>query len=158
MKKFVTDEYRVAFAEWINEVAEWDWWFTGTFRYECALEPAKRAFKRFMKRELGRGVDYVYVCESNHGRGGYHVHALFANCEGIRRKRIWKKWFDRYGRARILPVDPKKGLSAQFYLSKYLSKDFSDTGPKLEFGQHLPQPSDWGFYFKEDQEWLNYQK
>ena len=55
MKKFVTDEYRVAFAEWINEVAEWDWWFTGTFRYECALEPAKRAFKKFMKRELGRG-------------------------------------------------------------------------------------------------------
>ena len=47
MKKFVTNEYRVAFAEWINEVAEWDWWFTGTFRYECALEPAKRAFKRF---------------------------------------------------------------------------------------------------------------
>ena len=158
MKNLVTDEYRTIFVKWICSLKEWEWWFTGTFRYECALEPAKRAFRRFVKREMGKGVSYIYVCESNCGRSGYHIHALFADCEGIRRKRIWKKWFDRYGRARILPVDPAKGLGTQYYLSKYLSKDFSDTGPNPEFGKKLPQPTDWNIHLKEDQEWLNYQK
>ena len=44
--------------------------------------------------------------------------------------------FDRYGRARIQPVDPAKGLGTQYYLSKYLSRT-PDTGPKPEFGKKL---------------------
>ena len=111
-KRFVTDTYRVEFANWVDSLKEWEWYFTGTFRYECNLEPAERAFKRFVRREMN-GASYVYVCESNSGRGGYHLHALFADCEWMSRKVIWKAWFKRYGRNRIEPIDRGRGLGVE---------------------------------------------
>ena len=54
---------------------------------------------------------------------------LFANCEGLGVNELEETGLIDWS-CQNFPVDPKKGLSAQFYLSKYLSKDFSDTGPK----------------------------
>ena len=50
-KRIVTDPFRVEFVNWVDSLKEWEWYFTGTFKYECGMEPAKRAFKRFVRYE-----------------------------------------------------------------------------------------------------------
>ena len=141
-KRIVTDPFRVEFVNWVDSLKEWEWYFTGTFKYECGMEPAKRAFKRFVRYEMNDGVSYLYVCESNRGRGGYHLHALFADCQWMRRKIIWKAWFKRYGRNQILPVDRSRGFGVEFYLSKYLTKELAD----------------WDIHIEGDKEWLPFKK
>jgi hypothetical protein len=68
-----------------------------------------------------RGVSYFYALEQNPGRDGYHAHALWCDCKHMRRTEIWDKWFHRYGRARIEPVNKRDDVSD--YCAKYVCKE-----------------------------------
>ena len=91
-----------------------------TFVWEASLWSARRSFERFMSRDC-REVSYFYALEQNPGRPGFHVHALWADCEAVQRRRVWEKWFVSYGRNRIEPV---RGIGdVARYCSKYVCKE-----------------------------------
>lgn len=109
-----------AMATWVHQLAPWEVIGHFTFVWESSLTAAQRAFEKFMARNL-RDVSYFYAVEQNPNRGGHHVHALWADCVGVRRKEMWKRWFDRYGRARIEPINSR--FDVVNYCSKYVSKE-----------------------------------
>jgi hypothetical protein len=57
------------------------------------------------------GVSNFYALEENPGRDGFHVHALWCDCFNKSRRDLWQKWFDRYGRNRIEPVNNRDDVS-----------------------------------------------
>ena len=72
-----------------------------------------------MRQEM-RGVSFFYVVEHDPDGEGYHVHALWCDC-GARRSEIWKKWYDRYGINRIVPIESQ--LNVADYCTKYVTPD-----------------------------------
>ena len=86
-----------------------------------------------MKREM-RGVSYFYALEENPGRDGYHVHALWCDCKNKSRRDIWRKWFDRYGRNRIEPVNSRDDVAD--YCAKYVTKEGAWWNVKLIGHRH----------------------
>jgi hypothetical protein len=87
-----------------------------------------------MKREMW-GVSFFYALEQNPGRDGFHVHALWCDCLNKSRLDIWQKWFNRYGRARIAPVNSRDDVAD--YCAKYVTKQNSWWNVKL-LGQRDP--------------------
>jgi hypothetical protein len=67
------------------------------------------------------GVSYFYALEQNPGRDGFHVHALWCDCKSKSRRAIWQTWFNRYGRARIEPVNNRDDVAD--YCAKYVTKE-----------------------------------
>lgn len=65
-------------------------------------------------------MSYFYALEPNPGRDGYHVHALWCDCENKSRRVIWQTWFGRYGRVRIEPIRSRDDVSD--YCAKYVTK------------------------------------
>jgi hypothetical protein len=118
----------MVYAGWVQELAPWTTFFTGTFRnvevqrggftYDVGFsEPsASRAFRRFMLRHVP-GVRGFYGIERNPSREGHHVHGLMAVAANVRRKTLWKEWWERYGTNRIVPIENIGGCSA--YCAKY---------------------------------------
>jgi len=74
---------------------------------------------KFMRTEM-RGVSYFYALEQNPSRDGCHAHALWCDCKNMQRTGIWRKWFHRYGRARIEPVNNRDDVAD--YCAKYVAK------------------------------------
>ena len=111
-------------SQWVYFLAPWSVYFTGTFRGEYSEQSTQRAFERFMRKGYS-SLSYFYSIESNPSREGHHVHALFADCEGLYRRDMWSKWFKRFGRVEIEPVRSQADVAA--YCSKhlvgYLTKD-----------------------------------
>lgn len=105
--------------QWIQGMGPWDVMMTGTFRWSASMDSAKRCFRRWISRKLGR-VSFYYAIERNPSRSGYHVHSLWAGARTVFRKEMWADWFGRYGRCRIEPVRSVKDSSD--YCSKYLCK------------------------------------
>lgn len=105
---------------WVHALASWRVITHNTFVWEASLTSAQRAYERFMRRVLPE-VSYFYAIERNPGRDGYHIHALWADCEGVFRKKIWEAWFTRYGRNRVEPVLSKADVAD--YCSKYVTKE-----------------------------------
>ena len=87
-----------------------------------------------MKREMW-GVSHFYALEQNPGRDGFHVHALWCDCLNKSRRDLWQKWFERYGRNRIEPVNSRDDVSD--YCAKYVTKEGAWWGVKL-VGQRHP--------------------
>ena len=90
-----------------------------TFRWKASPQSAARCFERFMRQEM-RGVSFFYVIEHDPDGEGYHVHALWCDC-GARRSEIWKKWYDRYGINRIVPIESQ--LNVTDYCAKHVTKE-----------------------------------
>jgi len=80
-------------------------------------------------------VSYFYALEQNPGRDGCHAHALWCDCKNRRRTEIWEKWFHRYGRARIEPVNNRDDVAD--YCAKYVTKENAWWNVNL-FGQRHP--------------------
>jgi hypothetical protein len=99
-----------------------------TFAWEASIWSAQRCYEKFMKRELW-GVDYFYALGQNSSRDGYHVHALWCDCQNKSRPEIWREWFHRYGRARIEPVNSRDDVAD--YCAKYVTKEDSWWDVKL---------------------------
>ncbi len=104
---------------WVNALANWQVIAHHTFSWEASIWSAQKSFEKFMAREV-RDVSYFYAVEENPSRDGHHVHALWAECEGVHRSRIWERWKERFGRNRIEPVNSINDVSA--YCAKYVTK------------------------------------
>lgn len=113
---------------WVSDLAPWEVIAHLTFRWEAGLMSAAKAFERFMGRDLD-DVSYFYAVEQNPSRDGHHVHALWAHAVGVQRSRAWRKWFDRFGRARIEPVRSHEDVSN--YCAKYVAKECAWWNVKL---------------------------
>lgn len=107
-------------ADWLDSLARWEVFATLTFRWEASSWSAQRAYEKFMARHCP-DVSYFYALEENPSRDGHHVHAIWHGTLGLHRKKAWKSWFTRYGRARIEPVRGKE--SVQSYCAKYVCKE-----------------------------------
>jgi len=103
-------------AEWVQGLASWDIFFTGTFRWTCSEASAQRIFERWVGK-VQPGVPTLYGLDPNpSGDGGHHVHGLLASSDAYR-KALWEDWFNRYGRARLEPIANIGGVSG--YVAKY---------------------------------------
>lgn len=90
-------------ALWVGRLARWSVRADLTFKNPRGAESALKAFELFM-RQVIPAVSYFVAVEPNPGRPGYHLHALWADCEDVQRKKVWKRWFSEHGRALIEPV------------------------------------------------------
>lgn len=107
-------------SRWVHDLAPWAVIAHHTFVWEASVWSAQKSYERFMSKSA-RDLSYFYALEQNPGRPGFHVHALWADCEAVQRRRIWALWKETYGRNRIEPV---RGLSdVARYCSKYVTKE-----------------------------------
>ncbi len=114
--------------DWVHGLAPWEVISHLTFSWEAGLDSTRRCFEKFM-RQRTPDVSYFYAIEENPSRDGHHVHALWADCAGVLRKGIWRQWFERYGRARIEPVNSREDVAG--YCAKYVTKERSWWNVKL---------------------------
>lgn len=103
---------------WLDSLAPWETFFTGTTRYAASCRSLKNSYERFMKNNY-RSLSYVYSLEP-HGHGGFHVHSMFDKQTHVNWKQFWEKWYKRYGRARTEPIRHQANVGS--YVTKYIMK------------------------------------
>lgn len=118
---------------WVASLADWQVISHLTFSWEASIWSAQRAYEKFMRLEMW-GVSYFYALEQNPCRDGFHVHALWCDCKNKKRSIIWQKWFERYGRNRIEPVNSQTDVTD--YVSKYVTKEGAWWNVKLLDQRH----------------------
>lgn len=113
------------FTNWLHNLAPWQWFFTGTFKYEASNAAAQRAWTRFMEKYMS-DVSWFYVTEKNPSRSGYHIHALIHGVDGYSSNRIWGKWFKRFGINRLEPVRSRHKVEKYTtkHCANYLTKGY----------------------------------
>lgn len=126
-------QLNVEMGDWVHALAPWQVIAHLTFSWEASLDSARRCYEKFMRQEMW-GVSYFYALEQNPGRDGHHVHALWCDCLSKRRRDIWRRWFDRYGRARIEPVNNRNDVAD--YCAKYVTKEGAWWNLKLVGHRH----------------------
>ncbi len=105
---------------------EWDAFATLTFdeRFGPGGPSGARALhlgRNWLETLPHRPGWYLAVETGRFGRT--HLHALIApGSPRVPRKALWRSWFKRFGRARLQPVDPARGLNAAYYVAKYVTK------------------------------------
>lgn len=108
-------------ATWVLGLARWKAIGHFTFAWEASMNSAIRCFEKFMRKTLP-GVQYFYTAENNPNRPGYHLHALLGQMS-VKRKQVWRQWFDQYGRCRLEPI--RGEWNAAVYCAKYVSKELA---------------------------------
>ena len=112
---------RQQLVEWLEDVAPWTTKLDMTFTWNCDEFRARRLFQGFMSKILP-GSTYIFSVERdpmqekvpNTGSGinqACHVHAISDTRWDIQKEKknltrndVWKIWFSKYGRNRIVPV------------------------------------------------------
>ena len=126
-----------AFGNWLDGMADWDWYATLTFRdphdprfpgwSQIGWKSAQTALNRFNNALVGelRYINPAWVaCMELQRRGVPHWH-LLVGLVGDQRRMSWVDWwYEHYGIARILPYQEE--LGARYYLGKYLTKEVAD--------------------------------
>jgi hypothetical protein len=109
--------YEMEHAAWVQSLAPWDIYITGTYRWPASEDSVRRTSERWFHRQQP-GVPVFYGIDPNpSGDGGHHMHGLAATSGGMYRKDAWADWYSRYGVGRIVPVTAIGGVSG--YLAKY---------------------------------------
>lgn len=125
-----------ALGRWL-ETFTWEHWGTFTFGEAFgvdgpSLERAEHHFRGWLASHDHRpGAFYAVERGSRSGRA--HVHALLGpGTRGLgravepTRTELWRSWFDRFGRAEVLPYGKDRSgrpvSGAEWYLTKYLTK------------------------------------
>jgi hypothetical protein len=126
-------QLNVEMGDWVHSLAPWQVISHLTFAWEASFDSGRRCYEKFMRTEM-RGVSYFYALEQNPGRDGCHAHALWCDCKNMRRTEIWDKWFHRYGRARIEPVNSRDDVAD--YCAKYVAKENAWWNVKLLNQRH----------------------
>jgi hypothetical protein len=108
-----------ATAEWVNGLCGWNWIGHFTFRFEASIWSTQKRFPEFISA-VAPDLSCFYAVEQNPSRDGHHVHALIGNTRELRRKAIWRAWFERYGRNRIEPIRSADDVAG--YCAKYVCK------------------------------------
>jgi hypothetical protein len=127
-------QLKVEMGDWVHSLAPWQVISHMTFAWEASIWSGMRCYEKFMRQEMW-GVSYFYALEQNPCRDGFHVHALWCDCMNKSRREIWRRWFERYGRARIEPVNSRDDVAD--YCAKYVTKEGSWWNVKL-VGQRHP--------------------
>ncbi len=117
-----TEKEQEALVVWLDSLADWDVFFTGTTRYRASCRSLKKSFERFMSNNYS-DISYVYSLEP-HGHGGFHVHSMFDSPYVIRWRDFWQKWYARYGRAKTEPMRHK--ADCELYVAKYVIKQWGN--------------------------------
>ena len=112
---------RQQLVEWLEDIAPWSTKLDMTFTWNCDEFRARRLFQGFMSKILP-GSTYIFSVERdpmqekvpNTGSGinqACHVHAISDTRWDIQKEKknltrndVWKIWFSKYGRNRIVPV------------------------------------------------------
>lgn len=103
---------------WIDGLAPWETFFTGTTRYCASNRSLQKTYERFMKNNYPQ-ISYVYTLEP-HSVAGFHVHAMFDEGHDVKWRDFWALWFERYGRAKTEPMNHKADVAS--YVTKYICK------------------------------------
>lgn len=109
-----------------------DYFCTFTTPYKLSLNSGRRAAEKICQFvNAGRDASVFWCAEKfklteGAGSNRYHLHALMKT--EMDRFQILDWYRRRYsnGIAELRPVDEKRGLSASFYVSKYITKELSD--------------------------------
>ncbi|SRR6266404_5552349 len=101
-------------------MAPWEVFATHTFSRPRGLFEAGKIYEGFMDRVCPK-VTHFYAVEKNPGGPGHHIHAMWADCEEVCRKAVWKQWFHQLGRNRIEPIRSSGGV--RNYCVKYVLKE-----------------------------------
>lgn len=118
-------ELKAHMIEWVCGLAPWSVTATFTFKWEASVGSCVRVFEKFMRKEVNH-ASYFYAVERNPGRGGHHIHSVWADCRDVYRSEVWAEWFERYGRARIEPV--KSVGHCTLYVTKSLAAAYAAKG------------------------------
>lgn len=111
------------YGDWIEELAEWDYWTTLTFRDEFSISSARRAGEHFMKA-VNPSTAW-WAIENGTIGGRTHIHSLMAfGHDRPDASHIWHRWYKRHGRAEVDRFDKKRG--AAHYVGKYVTKELAD--------------------------------
>ena len=126
------DDLRVVMADWVDQF-DWQIWFTGTFKQERSYRDTiktKWAFERFigdLNHCYGKNqIEYFLAIERFRHGDFTHCHALLNGLDGLTYPQIGETWRKRYGREQIEKYQAGKG--ANYYLTKYVTKDLCDWG------------------------------
>lgn len=135
------DPYRESLIAFLQPFP-FDWWCRGlTFRRwpekgtgrldwltEDTVTEAFEDWRGWLRRRVGHWPEGVFVVDRGAVGERLHLHALLAGCGEVKRLSAMDYWFTRYGGARVVKYDSRKG--ARSYLStKYVSgkADFAFT-------------------------------
>lgn len=117
---------RIALGEWLQGFP-WDCWCTWTFDARFGVDgpsPGRCLYhtRRWIEHLPGPPCAYFIAVERGFG-GRVHSHGLLRlpDPPTPRRKDLWRSWFERYGRNRVLPYDRERG--AAYYIAKYITKE-----------------------------------
>lgn len=110
------------YAVWLDQLTDWTYWATLTFRDAYSTESARRAMNVFLNA-TSPAICWWGVEQGEVG-GRTHIHCLLDFKTPIMAQAVWQWWFDRYGRAHVDAFDQEKG--ATHYVSKYVTKEAAD--------------------------------
>lgn len=113
------------YANWLSKET-WDYFFTGTFRFEdISANGARRCVQRFFRGFTTLELGVLFI-ESGKLYGKVHLHGLLRFRTGQRptARTIWARWFDRYGRAKVEEIESAEAVSN--YCCKYVTKQMKD--------------------------------
>ena len=130
----ISETDRVQLKAYVLGLAPWKIFGTFTFSRPRDEFDAQRRYQAFMDRTCPR-VSHFYAVERNPSSAGHHIHAVWANCDDIVRRDVWRQWFHQNGRNRIEPI--KEQLGAAFYCAKYLIKGSVLWGQRIDTGKEI---------------------
>jgi hypothetical protein len=110
---------RQSLADWLDG---FNWTYFGTFTFrKPIMNPlvAKSHFEAFLKPFK---ANFFCAVERFYLGHECHLHALIFS--DAKARDLWRVWFSRYGRARVLSFEPSRG--AAYYLTKYVTKELCD--------------------------------
>lgn len=116
---------------------DWQFWFTGTFKPDKSYRDTiktKRAWERWIGK-IGHdfekhNIEYFLAIERFKSGDFTHCHGLVNGLDGLTYRQIGESWRALYGREKVERYEVDKG--ANFYLTKYVTKDLCDWDLKID--------------------------
>jgi hypothetical protein len=123
-------------AGWVDQF-DWQFWFTGTFLPDKSYRDTiktKRAYERFVSK-IGKdynlhNIEYFLAVERFKHGDFTHCHSLINGLDGLTYRQIGEAWRSLYGREKVEGYVKDKG--ANFYLTKYVTKELCDWDLKVD--------------------------
>jgi len=143
-KKITDSNYKQGYIDWLGGL-EWDFFMTGTTRYDLSLKSARRLAERYFKFIKQPGDLMFWVAEKFEVKDGHHIHTLLRHtaedqAEYVRLINLWQcatgnkalnidgqgiNWDKtKWNRVDLQRYDPKRGAAG--YVSKYVFKANAD--------------------------------
>jgi hypothetical protein len=122
----------ITFVHTLPRPLYWELFCTVTFKRRRSLFDASAVYRAFMDRTVPQVTHFWAVERNPSGDGGHHVHALWAGCEDLSRRKVWAKAFHQLGRSRIEPI--RSNSDVTMYCTKYVAVEDALIDWKLNRG------------------------